>query len=1179
MGTKATTRKAQRIGRVADLQSVAQEARKRLKAKSCAIFIVDAAGLLRIKGSDSSAQQSKSGESIAISISSEPRKGLTGSIAAIFKADTSRTVIRLHGRELIDHPCVRNRRTTHSHLGEKCESILAVVLRSRKGDFLGLLKVENKRGYSGTETTHCFDFNDEVIATSLAVTAVDILETRQLLDELGHLLSALHGTPSPKQVYSAIIACTMKALGADKVHISAENARQNKYRSSIAAPLNSSHMVLRAFSKHTNFFDQQDRSVLSLIGRYASLSLSIVNRQRSLWSLFRRVIEGGGDKDDLYRELVRLIVDNYGLSGGLIYQLSPNADTLRCTMYVGPTSHVSGARNLVYPLTDSSFATRVFHGNRAAFVLDPTNDPSVCQKQRRRFSIEGSLLGAPLSAKGMRFGAMVFWSDTVDALHKDKLPLIASYAKLFSWGMLSAQQRRTAKDFDYYFNQLVHTFKLSEFRKSFPDLTFVYANSEFRKFIQRTKNEILGKTDKQIFPAKYAVKYQSDDLSVAKSRRGKRFVEDHKLPDGTVRSVKVYKQLWRSKSGSPEVRGVFKDVSEEKKRRLLERQRKALSRIGGEITRCQNEEDLYKYCVVNLPRSKLFGAKFASIFTLAQQSSSECDYLVLRRSSYPLLENFAHQRVYEIRKDAKIFGLTEWVALKGRSLRLELGDSKALSKRLKTIDLRLRHKRGIVDSDKHTTFLAVPILTPDDQGERRRSCSVGVLRMSQMDSKSEFSEEQQTLLQTIVTDYVAPKMRQLQELACTLATDCLETEIATATSNAERRIGGLSRIIETVIKGVVSKHYPNIRKSFWISRILPNGKRLMIEGRDFLVASNPTFRSCGTVECELLGSMTAHCIKSGVRSAFSTGHPESVTWRKSEEIFPDSRYSIVAPVRVKNQVIGAIGISSSAFDIDQRSFSLVLERLASFIGQELIRRSFRPTFTQAIFRHDAIKPLQWAESYLSCADESLSGKHLEYTKTAITLTTRLALAYSRAYKIGEDGYRPVDEPNVDLQSTIESAVRIARRLVADPLEVNGEAPLPQVDCRLTLNIDADIVVAVVFNLLKNALMVCSAKWISVSANLVEGGIKIIVSDKGPGIPPEKWERFRRYDVSQALGGDSSADRTEQGLGLMYCSYFVENWNVDGNRGSISIDYSYPAQKCGAAISVFLPTRTNNIQQI
>jgi two-component system phosphate regulon sensor histidine kinase PhoR len=109
--------------------------------------------------------------------------------------------------------------------------------------------------------------------------------------------------------------------------------------------------------------------------------------------------------------------------------------------------------------------------------------------------------------------------------------------------------------------------------------------------------------------------------------------------------------------------------------------------------------------------------------------------------------------------------------------------------------------------------------------------------------------------------------------------------------------------------------------------------------------------------------------------------------------------------------------------------------------------------------------------------------------------------------------------------------------------------------------DARAVEMVLSNLVDNAVKYCaSGARIVVSASDSDGRVRLVVSDTGPGIPPEHlprvFERFYRVDAgrSRELGGT--------GLGLSIVKHMVE-----AMRGKVSVESTVGA---GSTFTVSLP---------
>jgi two-component system sensor histidine kinase/response regulator len=124
---------------------------------------------------------------------------------------------------------------------------------------------------------------------------------------------------------------------------------------------------------------------------------------------------------------------------------------------------------------------------------------------------------------------------------------------------------RALRESEAQFGSLAESLPLNLFRKDLQG-RIVFANQRFCDTVGRPCQEILGKTDHDLFAKELADKYHQDDLNVI--TEGKLFeqVEEHRRPDGETLYVHVLKAPDRELSG--EVRGVhgmFWDVSEHRR--------------------------------------------------------------------------------------------------------------------------------------------------------------------------------------------------------------------------------------------------------------------------------------------------------------------------------------------------------------------------------------------------------------------------------------------------------------------------------------------------------------------------------------------------------------------------------------------------------------------------------------
>ena len=121
---------------------------------------------------------------------------------------------------------------------------------------------------------------------------------------------------------------------------------------------------------------------------------------------------------------------------------------------------------------------------------------------------------------------------------------------------------QTLEESEALYHGLVESLPLNVFRKD-RDGQIVFANGRFCESIGRPREEILGKTDVDLFPRDLAEKYQRDDARVMETGHVLEVVEQNRGPDGKMRFVQVLKAPVRNAAGDiVGVQGLFWDVTD-----------------------------------------------------------------------------------------------------------------------------------------------------------------------------------------------------------------------------------------------------------------------------------------------------------------------------------------------------------------------------------------------------------------------------------------------------------------------------------------------------------------------------------------------------------------------------------------------------------------------------------------
>ncbi len=188
-------------------------------------------------------------------------------------------------------------------------------------------------------------------------------------------------------------------------------------------------------------------------------------------------------------------------------------------------------------------------------------------------------------------------------------------------------------------------------------------------------------------------------------------------------------------------------------------------------------------------------------------------------------------------------------------------------------------------------------------------------------------------------------------------------------------------------------------------------------------------------------------------------------------------------------------------------------------------------------------------------------RHLEFTDIIVRESQRLTRLITQVldFQRIESGRMDWHVSRVDMGEVIAEAVSATRQLVEEKkitLVTSLDDPLPAVDG------DRDRLVQVLVNLISNAVKFCEPEQgrIEIRAVGQDEGLRIDVSDNGPGIPAEAQESI--FEEFRQIRSKSRGRPQGTGLGLSICRRIIAF-----HRGRIWA-HSEPGQ--GATLSFYLP---------
>jgi two-component system sensor histidine kinase/response regulator len=168
------------------------------------------------------------------------------------------------------------------------------------------------------------------------------------------------------------------------------------------------------------------------------------------------------------------------------------------------------------------------------------------------------------------------------------------------------QSQAALRDSEAFYHLLVESLPQNIFRK---DLNgkFTFANSRFCATVGKPLDQVIGRTDFDLFPRDLAKKYQSDDQALLESRQPFETIERNQVPGEGVMHVHVIKTPLYDSSGTVVgVQGIFWDETDAvKAREMLAYERDLLRAMLQNIPDCiyfKDRESRFLACSQSLAR-------------------------------------------------------------------------------------------------------------------------------------------------------------------------------------------------------------------------------------------------------------------------------------------------------------------------------------------------------------------------------------------------------------------------------------------------------------------------------------------------------------------------------------------------------------------------------------------------
>jgi len=248
--------------------------------------------------------------------------------------------------------------------------------------------------------------------------------------------------------------------------------------------------------------------------------------------------------EDAAPKILQAIGESVGWEMGSVWQMDSKANVLRCAaVWHSPEVEVPEFEKMTWQMLFASgegLPGRVWATSQPAWIIDVARDNNF---PRAPAAIKEGMHGAfafPV-LHGLEVVAVVeFFSREVRQPDNDLLQMFTAIGSQI--GQFIERQRiaQALKESEAFYHSLVESLPQNILRKDRQG-AFTFANQRACTLLGKTLEQIIGRTDFDLFPPDLAAKYRQDDMKVMESGRNLEIVEKHQTPSGKTLYVQVVK--------------------------------------------------------------------------------------------------------------------------------------------------------------------------------------------------------------------------------------------------------------------------------------------------------------------------------------------------------------------------------------------------------------------------------------------------------------------------------------------------------------------------------------------------------------------------------------------------------------------------------------------------------------
>jgi two-component system, NtrC family, sensor kinase len=223
---------------------------------------------------------------------------------------------------------------------------------------------------------------------------------------------------------------------------------------------------------------------------------------------------------------------------------------------------------------------RVLETGLPAWVADVVGDASF---PRAKVAASEGLHGAfgfPILASGETIGVIEFFLHTLNKPDEDMLSMLVALGSQVGQFLERKQIEDALRESEAFYHSLVESLPQNIIRKD-REGRFTFANQRCCTSMGKPLEQVVGKTDYDLFPPELAEKYRQDDLNVLATGNNLEAIEEHLTPAGDKLYVQIVKSpIYDSQGEMIGTQVLYWDVTENNRMRTALIQSEKLASIG-----------------------------------------------------------------------------------------------------------------------------------------------------------------------------------------------------------------------------------------------------------------------------------------------------------------------------------------------------------------------------------------------------------------------------------------------------------------------------------------------------------------------------------------------------------------------------------------------------------------------